>query len=118
MFTDVQVYIASKEIEHQPTIPNSPQQNGVAKQVNRTLMESAQAMLSHSYLPNKFWAEAIATATYFRNRSTTSANEEQRTPFEKWYGHKPNIGHLRVLECTAYSLVPNTERRKLDKKAQ
>ena len=75
-------------------------------------------MLSHSNLPNKLWAEAIATAAYLRNCSTTSANEEQRTLFEKWYGHKPKISHLRVFGRTAYSLIPNTERRKLDKKAQ
>ena len=73
-------------------------------------------MLSHSNLPNNFWAEAVATATYLRNRVTTSANEEQCTPFEKWYGHKPNLGHL--FGCAAYSLIPNVERRKLDKKTQ
>ena len=50
--------------------------------------------------------------------TTTSANEEQLTPFEKWYGHKPNISHLKVFGCAAYSHVPNTERRKLDEKAQ
>ena len=75
-------------------------------------------MLSHSNLPNKFWAEAVATAAYLRNRSTTSANEEQFTPFEKWYGHKPNISHLKVFGCAAYCHVPAIERRKLDKKAQ
>ena len=41
MSTDFQAYLASKGIEHQPTIPHSPQQNGVAERVNRTLMESA-----------------------------------------------------------------------------
>ena len=118
MSKDFQAYLTSKGIEHQLTIPHSPQQNGVAERLNRTLMESARAMLSHSNLPNKFWAEAVATAAYLRNRTTTSANEEQLTPFEKWYGHKPNISHLRVFGCAAYSHVPNTERRKLDKKAQ
>ena len=118
MSKDFQAYLTSKGIEHQLTIPHSPQQNGVAERLNRTLMESARAMLSHSNLPNKFWAEAVATAAYLRNRTTTSANEEQLTPFEKWYGHKPNISHLRVFGCAAYSHVPSTERRKLDKKAQ
>ena len=118
MSTDFQAYLALKGIEHHPTIPYSPQQNGVAERVNRTLVESARAMLSHSNLPNKLWAEAIAMAAYLRNCSTTSANEEQRTLFEKWYGHKPKISHLRVFGCTAYSLIPNTERRKPDKKAQ
>ena len=116
--TDFQEYLASKRIEHQLTVPHSPQQNGVAERQNRTLMESARAMLSHSNLPNKFWAEAIATVAYLRNCTTTSANEVQLTPFEKWYGHKPNISHLRVFGCAAYSHVPNKERGKVDKKAQ
>ena len=99
-------------------MPHSPQQNGVAERLNHTLMESARAMLSHSNLPDKFWAEAVATAAYLRNRSTTSANEQQLTPFEKWYGHKPNLGHLKVFGCAAYCHVADAERRKLDKKAQ
>ena len=115
---DFQAYLASKGIEHQLTVPHSPQQNGVAEWLNRTLMQSARSMLSHSNMPNKFWAEAVATAAYLRNRTTTSANEEQLTPFEKRYGHKSNISHLKVFGCAAYSLVPSTERRKLDKKAR
>lgn len=114
---DFQAYLASKGIEHQLTIPHSPQQNGVAERLNRTLMESARAMLSHSKLPNKFWAEAVATAAYVRNRTTTTSNQDQLTPFEKWYGRKPNIAHLKVFGCAAYSHVPSAERRKLDKKA-
>lgn len=81
-------------------------------------MESAGAMLYHSNLPKKFWAEAIATAAYLRNRTTTSANDELLTPFEKWYGYKPNISHLKVFGCTAYSHIPPAERKKLDQKAK
>ena len=54
-------------------IQHQPQQNGVAERLNRTLVESARAMLSHSNLPNRFWAEAVSTAAYLRNRTT---NEE------------------------------------------
>ena len=115
MSKDLQTYLTSKGIEHQLTVPHSPQQNGVAEQLNRALMESARAMLSHANLPKKLWAEAVTTAAYLRNRTTTSANEEQLTPFEKGYGHKPNISHLKTFGCVAYSHVPNTERRKLDR---
>ena len=52
MSKDFQAYLTSKGIEHQLTIPHSPQQNGVAERLNRTLMESARAMLSHSNVPN------------------------------------------------------------------
>ena len=42
MSTDFQAYLASKGIEHQPTIPYSPQQNGVAERVNRTHMNQLE----------------------------------------------------------------------------
>ncbi len=75
-------------------------------------------MLYHSKLSNRLWAEAVATAAYLRNRTMTSANEDCLTPYEKWYGRKPDISHLRVFGCTAYSYVPSTDRRKLDKKTR
>ena len=81
-------------------------------------MESARAMMSHANLPNNFWAEAVATAVYLRNRSESSALKEDMTPYEKWYGRKPDISHLRVFGCIAYSHIPDSQRRKLDKKAR
>jgi len=47
----------------------------------------------------------MATAAYLRNLTTTSANEEQLTSFETWYGSKPNISHLRVFGCAAYTVM-------------
>ena len=75
-------------------------------------------MISHANLPNSFWAETVATAVYLRNRSESSALKEDLTPYEKWYGRKPNVSHLRVFGCIAYSHIPDSQRRKLDKKAQ
>ena len=40
-----------------------------------------------------------------------------KTPYERWYGRIPNVSHFRVFGCIAYAHVPETERRKLDKKA-
>ena len=40
------------------------------------------------------------------------------TPYECWYGRKPNVSHLRVFGCTAYAHVPSGERKKLDEKAE
>ena len=55
-------YLKSKGICHELTVPHSPEQNGVAERMNRTLMESARLMMAHAGLPNHYWAEAIATA--------------------------------------------------------
>ncbi|GJV32680.1 ribonuclease H-like domain-containing protein [Tanacetum coccineum] len=45
----------------------TPQQNGVAKRKNRTLIEAARTMLADSFLPNTFWAEAYSTAMQMRS---------------------------------------------------
>ena len=74
-------------------------------------------MLSDSKLPKRFWAEALSTATYLHNRSPTNAVQKM-TPYEAWTGMKPNVSHLRVFGCEAYSHVPKDERNKIDPKAR
>ena len=110
-------YLRKEGIKHELTIPYCPEQNGVAERLNRTLVEMVRSMLADSELPKSFWAEALATATYLRNRSPTKA-VEGKTPYEALYGVKPKVGHLRVFGCTAYSHVPKHERLKLDDKAR
>lgn len=63
------------------TVPHTPQQNGVAKRKNRTLVECARSMLKSKGLSNSFWAEAINTIVYLKNRSPTKYLEH-KTPFE------------------------------------
>ncbi|GAQ93035.1 hypothetical protein KFL_012630030 [Klebsormidium nitens] len=57
-------------------------------------------------------AEAVVTANYTRNRTPVSAHG--RTPWEAFYGNKPNVGHMRVFGAQAYRHVPKQRRRKLD----
>ena len=114
--TEFEEYLKKEGIKHELTIPKCPEQNGVAERMNRTLVEMVRSMLADSQLPKLFWAEALATATYLRNRSPTKA-VEGKTPYEAICGEKPKVGHLRVFGCTAYSHIPKDERRKLDAKA-
>ena len=115
--TEFRQYLKSAGIHHELTVPHSPQQNGVAERMNRTLMESARSMMDHAGLPDKYWAEAVECAAYIRNRLPTTALREKKTPFEMWSGRKPNISHLKVFGCTAYAHIPDSQRNKLDKKA-
>ena len=62
-------YLTTEGVRHELTIPNNPEQNGVAERMNRTLVETARSMLVNSNLPCSFCAEALSTATYLRNRS-------------------------------------------------
>ena len=41
-------------IKHERTVPNTPQQNGLAKIMNRTICEKVRSMLSHAKLSKHF----------------------------------------------------------------
>ena len=48
-------FLKMEGIHHEHTVPKTPEQNGVAERMNRTLLETIRAMLSNSKLPIKFW---------------------------------------------------------------
>nr|GFC21041.1 hypothetical protein [Tanacetum cinerariifolium] len=58
----LKVHFDSVGIAHQMSFVRTPQQNGVVKRRNRTLVEAAITMLIFSRAPLFLWAEAIATA--------------------------------------------------------
>ncbi|GJX75026.1 putative ribonuclease H-like domain-containing protein [Tanacetum coccineum] len=74
------------------------QQNGVAKRMNRTLIEAARTMLADSLLPTTFWAEAVSTACYIFNRVRVT-KPQNKTPYELLFGHKPIISYIRPFGC-------------------
>ena len=113
---DFKKYCKRRGIIRQETIPYSPQQNGKAERMNRTIMETVRWMIHKAGLPLNFWAEAVATAVYLRNRSPTACIKEA-TPYECWHKEKPDISHLRVFGCNAFVHIPDQKRRKLDQKS-
>uniref|UniRef100_A0ACD5Y480 Uncharacterized protein n=1 Tax=Avena sativa TaxID=4498 RepID=A0ACD5Y480_AVESA len=88
------------------TIPYTPQQNGVAERMNRTIISRARCMLSNAGMHRRFWAEAANTACYLINRSP-SIPLEKKTPIEVWSGSPADYSQLRVFGCTAYAHVDN-----------
>ena len=112
---EFEAYLKRKGIKHETSVSHSPQQNGVAERMNRTLLESARAMVYHAGLSKAFWAEAINTAAYIRNRVVTATTGQ--SPYERWYGTVPDVSKFRVFGCIAYAHIPDAERKKLDKKA-
>jgi len=68
-------------IQRRLTIPYTPEQNGIAERKNRTLIETARCLLGQSGLPTSFWAKAVNTANYIRNRYITKALNGH-TPYE------------------------------------
>lgn len=78
-------YLTDSGIKHQTSTPYTPQQNGLAERLNRTLVERARCMLFDASLSKGYWAEAIETAAYIINRSPSRVLNYM-TPEEKLTG--------------------------------
>ena len=110
-------YLARQGIEHQLTVAGTPEQNGAAERLNRTLEERARSMLAESGLPGSLWGEVVMTACYLRNRSPSSVLTDPITPEEAWCGYKPSAGHLRVFGCRSFVHIPAEKRKKMEPKS-
>ena len=109
-------YLVHQKIEHEETCAHSPEQNGVAERLNPTLMEKARPMVAHAGVGKAFWAEAVHTASYLKNRTPTKGLG-MKTPSKAWYRKQPDLSNLRVFGCIAFAHVPEVLRKKLDDKA-
>ncbi|GJR82372.1 putative ribonuclease H-like domain-containing protein [Tanacetum coccineum] len=86
----IHAYFDQEGIKHQTSTARTPEQNGVVKRRNRTLVEAARTMLSAAKVPLFFWAEAIATACFTQNRSLVIPQHE-KTPYHIINGRKPSV---------------------------
>ncbi|KAJ9509938.1 hypothetical protein QJQ45_011461 [Haematococcus lacustris] len=100
MGAEMQQWLRAQGITHQQTAPYSPEMNGSAERINRTLMACARAIVFASGAPKHLCGEAIRAAAHLHNISPVA--EKPCTPFEAAFGSKPDIAHLRVWGCPAY----------------
>ncbi|GJX00862.1 retrovirus-related pol polyprotein from transposon TNT 1-94 [Tanacetum coccineum] len=111
---DLTDYYESIGITHEKTVLRTPQQNGVVKRRNRTLVEAARTMLIFFKASLFLWAEAVATACYTQNRSLIHTLHD-KTPYELVHDKKSDLSFLRVFGALCYptndsedlGLVPN-----------
>ncbi|CAI7851167.1 unnamed protein product [Closterium sp. NIES-53] len=100
-------------IQRELTTTYSPQFNGVAERTNRTILETARALLIESGVDNSMWPHAVRHATVARNRVLTKVGNESWVPLERWLGWKPPVDMLRVFGCMVVAHVPKKYRTKL-----
>ncbi|KAH9751779.1 Integrase catalytic domain-containing protein [Citrus sinensis] len=118
-YTDGEFLVFCKQegIQRQFTVAYTPQQNGVAKRMNRTLTERIRAMLRTAGIPNSFWAEVAKTACYIVNRSP-STKIGLKTAMEMWTGKPTDYSYLHAFGCPVYVMYNAQERTKLDAKSR
>ncbi|CAM8972007.1 unnamed protein product [Rhodiola kirilowii] len=104
-------------IRNEQTVPKTPQHNGTAERMNRTIVEKMRCMLSHAKLPKNFWAEALMTAVHVINRSPSQPLKGDVAE-RVWSERDASYDHLKVFGCRAFVHIPKDERTKLDNKAK
>ena len=66
---------------------------------------------------DRYWAEAVNTAAYLRNR-LPKRSLNGKTPCEVWTGKIPDASKLRVLGCRVFYLDRDPGKGKLDQRGQ
>lgn len=104
-------FCKERGIKIETTVRYTPEQNGGAERLNRTLVEKVRPMLADTGLPKHLWAEALSTANHVRNRSPVSGRA--KTPWELAFGSKPDVSYFRAFGCRAFVHIPKQLRDKL-----
>ena len=105
----LETWLREHGILHQTIPARSPQSNGIAERMNRTLQDRARSMLVGAGLGGGFWVEAISTASYIRNRGPVTGLS--KTPDELWSGSTPSIKHLRDYGSKTYVSMEKFKRK-------
>jgi IS30 family transposase len=77
-------------IKHEFSAPYTPQQNGVVERKNLTLIDMARTLLGEYKTLERFWSEAVNTASHAINRLL------KKTTYDVLTGNKPNVPYFHV----------------------
>lgn len=86
---DMDMWLSEKGISHLVTTRNTPQNNGTAERMNRTIMEKARTIRIDSDLPKELWAKLVSTAVFLYNRN------QKTKPFFRLWGEEPKLAHIK-----------------------
>ena len=109
-------FLSQHGIVHETSVPHTPMQNGKAERAMRTLFEAARSMLEKANTAHAYWGEVVVAAAFTLNM--VIMKKSSKTPYEKWFGYKPDASILRVWGCMAYAHVHDSTRKNLDAKAE
>ena len=107
-------FYADNGITHKVTPAHTPQFNGFEERFHRTINGMALSMRSFADLPKSFWGLAWEYSVHLLNKLPTSGVPDDKTPFELFYGTKPDMKLVKIWGCPCEAMVLPEDRR--DKK--
>ena len=79
-------FYIERGIKRQVSAPCTPEQNGIAKRRNRSIMDCARTLMIEKNVAIKYWKEAINTIVHTLHRVQLKKDTNQ-TPYELWYAY-------------------------------
>eukprot|EP00253_Pinus_taeda_P009048 PITA_09048 len=110
-------YCSENGIRREKTVPGTPQENGVSKRMNKTIMERARCMRLHARLPLQFWADVVDIVVYIINRGPSSSLDGG-IPEEAWTCKMVNYSFLKTFGCEAFVHINKENRTKPEAKSK
>jgi hypothetical protein len=83
------------------TTASTPEHNGVAERMNRTLLELTRVLLIGASAPEEMWGEALCWAAHLYNVTPHPVSNDT-APFKLLFNFCYNIQKLRVWGCDAH----------------
>lgn len=99
----------------EPTGADSPDQNKGAEKWNDTLGVTVRVLLYGAGLTAEYWSAALQHAAFLHNRRVHRST--MMTPFQGWFGFKPDLQNLRVFGSRVCVKRTGKRRSKLDRHA-
>ena len=109
-------FLSEHGILHQTSCPDTPPQNGVAERKNRHILEVARSLMFTMNVPKFLWSEAVMTATYLINR-TSSRVLGMKSPSELLLGKNDFVVPPKLFGCVCFVSDHRPSVGKLDPRA-
>jgi hypothetical protein len=105
-------------------LTDTPEYNGIAERMNRTLQENARALLEQVNAPQHYWSYALEQAALIHN-VLPIPHLKSITPYVEMYGQDDRaraeeevvkiLQRIKTFGCDAYVHIPKEERGKLER---
>lgn len=113
---DLEEFFNENQIIFKTSPAHTPERNGIAERMNRTLFEMVRCMLLQAQCDPSFWGEAVVWAAHVYN-VTPHPICGDKSPFEILFKYKYDLDKLGVWGCDAFVQYTPPKQTKLGARA-